>query len=86
MKKENEEKVIVRKGSIMVDYGGGERERYDLDNVCMIEFGKGSDLFESGRMIEMGLKPEALYAVITQRDDTMEIFEPLEDVAIFFCS
>lgn len=84
MEKESIEKVCERTGSIIVDYGGGQREKFGLSSICMIEFGKGKELFSSGSRKEMSLDKDKLYCVITRTDDMMDILEPLEDVAIFF--
>lgn len=69
---------------ITVDYGNGGRERYNLFDIALMEFGKGKDLFSPERMKELDLKPDNFYVVITKMDDVIDIFEPLVDVAVFF--
>ena len=75
---------------IHFDYGGGIYEMYSLSKICMVEVGRGKDLFSSASIKEMGLDSKKLYVVLTLDNDLgnseLEIRELEKDVSIMFLS
>ena len=73
---------------IHLDYGGGICEMYSLSKICMVEVGRGKDLFSPASIKEMELDSKKLYVVLTLDNDLgnseIEVRELEKDVSIMF--
>lgn len=71
-------------GIACFDYGCGLFEKKSLNELCMVEFGRGKKLFSPESLKKMRLSPGGLYVVCTMAGGCMEVHEVSGDVSIRF--